>query len=153
MTIIQILIPICSGIIAQNVRWGIPHFTTKCQEFGQEIKDYGPFPGGWYGKIYISQKIFQFPIHRHPLLIGAVSLSGVRVHNVMLGISIPQKNLLFTFTNLSISGINTHWKVIYFGMVRKGLSRAFQMCTIQISIPLSPLMIQTSFQRGTHIQL
>ena len=113
LTIIQILIPIYSGIIVQNVWCGIPHFTKKCQEFGQEIKDYGPFPRVWYGKIYIIQNIFQLPIERHPLLIGAISVSCVRVHNVMLGISIPQKNLLFTFINLSISGMNTHRKVIY----------------------------------------
>ena len=45
LSIIQILIFYYLGIIDQNVRWGIQHFTTKSLEFCQEIKDYGPFLG------------------------------------------------------------------------------------------------------------
>ena len=47
-------------------------------------------------------------------------MSCVTVHKVVLGISILQKNLLFTFTNLSNSGINKHRKVTHIGMLRKG---------------------------------
>ena len=45
----------------------------------------------------------------------------------MLGILILQRNLLFIFTNLSINGMNTHQKVIYFGMLTKGYARAFEL--------------------------
>ena len=57
-------------------------------------------------------------------------------HNVILGILILQRNLQFTFKNLSINGINTHHKVIYFGMVTKGNSRASELCKIHILISI-----------------
>ena len=76
-------------------------------------------PRWWYIKIYMIWKTIWFSIRGYPLSIRTVSVSCVKAHNVMLGILILQKNLLFKYKNLSINGINTHRKVIYFGMLTK----------------------------------
>ena len=73
-------------------------------------------------------------------------MSYVTAHNVMLCILIIQKNLLFTFTNLSINGMNTHGKVISFGRFKKGNSRAVELCIIQIFHPIGSGVIDLNLR-------
>ena len=102
------------------------------------------FPRWWYIKIYMIWKTIWFSIRRYPLSIRTVSVSCVKAHNVMLGIPILQKHLLFKYKNLSINGINTHRKVIYSGMLTKDMSMAFELCTIQILISIySGVIVKT----------